>query len=92
MSVIDNAGNNNRPTLVKEIAQIHFTTLVSLNLAGNKIESIEGLAGVQIAQIKKLYLCKFDDSIGDNSITSVGDEEGCMAALQVLLIGEEWIM
>jgi hypothetical protein len=48
---LDNSGENNRATLVQEIAHIHFTDLIRLILSGNMIESIEGLARVQMAHI-----------------------------------------
>jgi hypothetical protein len=46
-----NVDDNERATIVKEIAHIHFTVLTNLDLAGNRIESIEGLARVQMARI-----------------------------------------
>ena len=42
--------------MVKEIAHIHFTALTYLQLSDNSIESIEGLARVQMAHIKVVVL------------------------------------
>jgi hypothetical protein len=67
-----NVGDNQRATIVKEIAHIHFTTLTILELDGNNIESIAGLVRVQMAYIKRVHLCTYDDNIEDNNITSVG--------------------
>ena len=69
---MDNVVNNRRATLVKEIAHIHFTALTCLLLGGNSIDSIEGLARVQMTHIQVLNLSTSDDSIVDNNITSVG--------------------
>ena len=69
---MDNVDNNDRATIVKEIAHIHFTVLTSLYLGGNRIESIEGLARVHMAHIKVVGLCTCNDNIGNNNITSVG--------------------
>ena len=69
---MDNLGNNNRATIMKEIAHIHFTALTHLHLGDNRIESVEGLARVQMAHIKFVALRTYTDSIGNNNITSVG--------------------
>ena len=68
---MNNVDNNQRPTLVREIAHIYFTALTWLNLGRNKIESIEGLSRVQVPHICRLYLCPCGDSIDGNNITSV---------------------
>ena len=47
---MDNVDGNHK-TMVKEIAHIHFTALINLHLCGNRIESVEGLARVQMAHI-----------------------------------------
>jgi hypothetical protein len=44
--------HNNRATIVKEIAHIRFTALTRLQLGGNSIESVEGLAMVQMPHIE----------------------------------------
>ena len=69
---MDNEGDNHRPTVVQEIAHIHFTTLARLNLINNDIESIEGLTRLQMPHIVSLYLGTHGDNIGTNNITSVG--------------------
>jgi hypothetical protein len=69
---MDNVDENQRATLMKEIAHIHFTTLIDLCLAGNRVESVEGLARVQMPQIEFVSLCAYTDNIGSNNITSVG--------------------
>ena len=69
---MDNVDNNDRATLVKEIAHIHFTTLTTLWLFGNRIESVEGLARVHMTHIQSVFLGTYTDNIGDNNITSVG--------------------
>ena len=58
--------------MVKEIAHLHFTALTALGLGGNRIESIEGLARVQMVHIENVIICKYNDSIDNNNITSVG--------------------
>jgi hypothetical protein len=70
--VIDNVGKNGRKTVVKEIGHIHFTALALLNLTSNNIDSIEGLARVQMVHIKVLELGANVGHIGSNNITSVG--------------------
>ena len=57
---------------MREIAHIHFTALIFLDLGGNAIESIEGLPQVQMPHICRLYLCTHVNNIDDNKITSVG--------------------
>jgi hypothetical protein len=57
---------------VQDIAHIHFAALTWLSLGGNKIESIEGLARVQMPSIKNLHLCIYEGTTGKNNITSVG--------------------
>ena len=69
---MDNVDLNFRATIVKEIAHLHFTALTTLWLFGNRIESVEGLARVHMARIKTVSLCKYNDSIDFNKITSVG--------------------
>jgi hypothetical protein len=69
---MDNEDDNDRAIMVKEIAHIHFTALTWLQLTGNKIESIEGLARVQMAHIEMLSLGTHTNNTGNNSITSVG--------------------
>jgi hypothetical protein len=68
---MDNLDNNERATLMREIAHIHFTALTFLHLGDNRIESIEGLARVQMAHIKYVNLCTYTDNTEKNSITSV---------------------
>ena len=68
---MDHAEHNERATVVKEIAHINFTALTQLDLVGNKIKSIEGLPRVGMPHITILNLCTWDDSIANNSITSV---------------------
>ena len=78
---MDNVDNNYRATLVKEIAHIHFTALTGLWLGGNRIESVEGLARVDMPHIQSVNLGTYTDNIGDNNITSVGsDQEGGVAS------------
>ena len=67
-----NVDNNNRATIVKEIAHIHFTGLTRLMLNGNWIESVEGLARVHMAHIQSVDLGTYTDNIDYNYITSVG--------------------
>jgi Leucine-rich repeat (LRR) protein len=69
---MDNLGNNNRATIVKEITHIHFTALTRLHLGGNRIESVEGLARVQMTHIQVVSFGTYNDNIGRNNITSVG--------------------
>jgi hypothetical protein len=69
---MDNVDKNNRAKIVEEIAHIHFTALTDLRLECNTIESIEGLARVQMAHIKYVGLSTSADNIDRNSITSVG--------------------
>ena len=71
-SVMHDVDDNQRPTVVKDIAHIYFTALLILNLGGNWIESIEGLARVQMPYIQRLRLCAYGDNTGDNKISSVG--------------------
>jgi hypothetical protein len=68
---MDNVDENHRATLVKEIAHIHFTALTRLYLGGNWIESVEGLARVQMPQIECVDLSTYSDNIVHNNITSV---------------------
>ena len=51
MYVMDDVGNNNRAKVAQEIAHISFTTLTRLDLASNRIESIEGLSRVEMPRI-----------------------------------------
>jgi hypothetical protein len=44
-------GHNKRATAVKDIAHIHFTQLISLNLCGNTIRSIEPLASIDMPHL-----------------------------------------
>jgi hypothetical protein len=67
-----NVVNNDRATVVKEIGHIHFVALTWLHLADNRIESIEGLARVQMPHTTKLYLSTDGDNIVNNNITGVG--------------------
>ena len=67
-----NVVNNDRATILKEIAHIHFTALTTLHLADNSIESVEGLARVHMAHIKSVFLCTYTDNIVGNNIASVG--------------------
>ena len=69
---MDYEGDNHRATIVKEIAHIHFTALTTLRLGGNRIESVEGLARVHMAQIETVDLGTYTDKIDENNITSVG--------------------
>jgi hypothetical protein len=69
---MDNVDNNNRTTLVKEIAHIHFTALTELYLGGNRIGFVEGLARVHMPLIEAVGLSTYSDSINYNNITSVG--------------------
>ena len=69
---MDNVECNDTATLVKEIAHLHFTALTILFLGSNRIESVEGLARVQMPHIVHMSLCTYSDNIGDNNITSVG--------------------
>ena len=90
---MDNVVGNDRATLVKEIAHLHFTALTLLNLSGNGIESVEGLARVQMPHIEYVYLCTYTDNIDNNNITSVGViRKAAWPRLQTLGIGKEWIM
>jgi hypothetical protein len=87
---MDNVENNYRATIVREIAHIHFTALTKLQLGGNKIESIEGLTRVHMAQIQIVSLCTYTASIGNNSITSVGViRKAAWPGLTILDIGKE---
>ena len=58
--------------MVKEMAHIHFALLTHLQLNGNTIESVEGLARVHMAHIKLVRLCTYSDNTASSSITSVG--------------------
>ena len=69
---MDNVGCNDRATLVKEIAHLHFTALTYLVLTGNRIECVEGLARVQMPHIEQVGLGTYTDNIDYNNITSVG--------------------
>ena len=42
---------------IKKIEWIGFPNLKSLNLQGNRIESIEGLSRIQMNQLEIFYLC-----------------------------------
>ena len=70
--VMEDVDNNHRATVAKEIAHINFTALVWLYLVENGIDSIEGLARVQMPHIKTLCLGTCGDSLGCNNITSMG--------------------
>ena len=90
---MDNAGNNHRATIVKEITHIHFTALTTLWLGGNRIESVEGLARVHMAHIQSVFLGTYTDNIGGNNITSVGViRKAAWPRLSELSISKEWIM
>ena len=79
--------------MVKEIAHIHFTTLTTLWLGGNRIKSVEGLARVHMAHIQFVKLGTYTDNIENNSITSVGViRKAAWPRLSLLNICKEWIM
>ena len=91
--VVDNVDYNHRATIVKEITHIHFTTLTVLELGCNRIQSVEGLARVNMAHIKAVGLCTYSDNIGNNNITSVGVmRKAAWPVLSWLDIRKEWIM
>ena len=54
-----NVDNNNRATIAKEIAHVHFTALTELQLGCNRIESIEGLARVHMVYIETVGLSRY---------------------------------
>ena len=90
---MDDVDNNHRATIVQEIAHIHFAALITLTLAGNRIESVEGLARVQMPHIERLGLCTYTDNIDDNNITSVGViRKAAWPRLSQLSICKEWRM
>ena len=68
---MDNVDDNQKATVLKEIAHIHFTALTILYLGGNRIESVEGLVRVQMAHIQTVDLGTYNDIIAENNITSV---------------------
>jgi hypothetical protein len=87
---MDNVDGYDRVTLLKEIAHIHFTALTVLYLSGNRIESIEGLARVQMPHIENMGLCTYPDNLVDNRITSVGViRKAAWPRLSQLSIGKE---
>ena len=45
------ADNNHTPTIVKDISQVRFHLLNTLNLSGNDIHSIEELPNIYMPQI-----------------------------------------
>jgi hypothetical protein len=49
-------GNNERSEILKDIVHIDFTTLRTLSLKSNKIESIEGVAEMRMPQLEELHL------------------------------------
>jgi hypothetical protein len=67
-----NVGENERATIVKDIAHIHFTTLTVLVLDGNNIESVAGLVRLQMAYIEIVGLGTYYNNVDNNNITSVG--------------------
>ena len=69
---MDNLGRNERATLVKEIAHIHFAALTLLDLGGNRIESIEGLACMQMAHMQMLLSRTYSGYKENNNISRVG--------------------
>jgi hypothetical protein len=78
---MDNVEYNYRATLVKEIAQIHFTALTTLCLGDNGIESVEGLARVQMPHIESVALCTYTDKHRQKQHHFSGsDQEGCVAS------------
>ena len=78
---------------MKEIAHIHFTALTYLELGCNSIESVEGLARVQMEHIECVHLCKYNDNIALNRITSVRViRKAGWPRLQTLRIGKEIII
>ena len=60
--------HNNR--LIKQIAHIAFPNIKVLNLQGNSIESVEGLAGMELRVMGTIYLCKSESILVDNCICS----------------------
>jgi hypothetical protein len=69
---MDNVEYNHRATIMKEIAHIHFTALTNLYLGSNRIESVEGLARVQMPHIELVVLSTYTVNMEINKITSVG--------------------
>lgn len=47
---------NHRPNIFADISHLTFANLTALWVAGNMIESVEGLSSVYMPQISKLYL------------------------------------
>ena len=47
---------NHRTNILADISHLHFTNLSALWVAGNMIESVEGLSSLYMPQISKLYL------------------------------------
>jgi hypothetical protein len=87
---MDDVEYNFRSTLVQEIAHIDFTALTVLELGGNEIESVEGLARVHMPHIGIVGLSTYSDNIANNNITSVGVmRKAAWPGLASLGIGKE---
>jgi hypothetical protein len=55
---MDNAGNNERPTLGREIEHIKFPNLTYLHLEGNNIQSLETFDFIIAPNLAHLFLRK----------------------------------
>ena len=65
-------GDNQHPTILKDILHIKFPGLKLLNLGNNSIASIEGINLLMMPALEKLYLCK--DFIIKGTTTSPASE------------------
>jgi hypothetical protein len=90
---MDDVEYNYRVTIIKDISHIHFLSLTILNLKGNQLESIEGIACISMAHLEQLYLGIYTNSIGRNHITSVGTiRKAVWPALRLLGLSLESLM
>lgn len=66
-----NLENNQRFKLIKDIVNIDFPNLISLNIPNNHITSIEELIFVNMPNIQHLSLCKLSSKADKNRIRSL---------------------
>jgi hypothetical protein len=56
--VLDEIENNSRASLLKELSHIRFTSLIYLGIWRNQIESLEGIARVDMPHMEDLQAGK----------------------------------
>ena len=86
-----NEGENQHPSIIKDIRLISFPQLRILNLSQNKIESVEGVPRMWMPRLQELYICTFFVNAGENRITRVKDLRKSSLHLKKLSLCNNWV-